>query len=126
MFTRPGHPSIRRRRMPRMRHKRQLMLRGLLPVALGAWLSTVVGCRSGSEDSLTYPNRPIKLYVPFSAGGSTDTVTRIIQTAVRKHDLLPQPLAIINLEGAGGTIGSRRVKDARPDAYSILQLNEAS
>lgn len=62
--------------------------------------------------------------MPFSAGGGSDTFTRIIQQSVAKNRLLPHPLVIINVPGAGGTVGSRRAKNARPDGYTILQLHE--
>lgn len=71
-----------------------------------------------------FPRKPIKVIVPFGAGGGTDTFTRIIQKAIEEHSLLPQPLVIINVPGAAGSIGSRRVKNARPDGYTILQIHE--
>ena len=78
----------------------------------------------GASDQVGYPRRPIKLVVPFAAGGGSDTFGRIIQNAIEQHDLLPQPVVIINVPGAGGTIGSRRVKNARPDGYTLLLLHE--
>jgi tripartite-type tricarboxylate transporter receptor subunit TctC len=48
-----------------------------------------------------------------------------MKKAIEDNDLLPQPIVIINLDGAGATIGSRRVKNARPDGYTILLLHEA-
>jgi tripartite-type tricarboxylate transporter receptor subunit TctC len=65
------------------------------------------------------------LVVPFSPGGGTDTFARIVKKAIEDDRLLPQPIVIINLDGAGGTIGSRRVKNAKPDGYTILILHEA-
>ncbi|WP_186776424.1 tripartite tricarboxylate transporter substrate-binding protein [Rubripirellula reticaptiva] len=85
----------------------------------------VLGCdssRSGSD--LAYPQRAIKVIVPFAAGGGSDTFARIISTAVEEQGLLSEPLVIINVPGAGGTIGSRRVKNARPDGYTVLLLHE--
>ncbi len=84
------------------------------------------GCERGtSNGSGAYPQRPIKLVVPFSAGGGTDKFARIIERAIDENDLLPQPLVIINQKGAGATIGSRRVKDAEPDGYTLLVLHDA-
>lgn len=71
-----------------------------------------------------FPRKPIKVVVPFGAGGDSDTFARIIQKAVRNHALLPQPLVILNVPGAGGTVGSRRVRDAAPDGYTVLNLHE--
>ena len=84
------------------------------------------GCEAETTTAkLQYPNRPIKVVVPFSAGGGTDTFARIIQHAIDEANLLPQQLVIINVPGASGTIGSRQVLHARPDGYTILCLHEA-
>ncbi len=79
--------------------------------------------RANAQDD--YPNRPIKIVVPFAPGGSSDTLARIIKRAVEENKLLPQPLVIINRGGAGGTIGSRSVKNAAPDGYTMLLLHDA-
>jgi len=89
-----------------------------------ALLGILVGCSEPGQETGGYPLRPIKLIVPFGAGGGSDTFGRIIQNAIETHDLLPQPMVIINVPGAGGTIGSRRVKNARPDGYTLLLLHE--
>jgi len=81
-------------------------------------------CLAETRDT-DYPSRPIKLIIPFSAGGSSDTFSRIIAKTIRDENLLPQPLVIINVNGASGTIGSRRVKNARPDGYTLMMLHEA-
>lgn len=82
------------------------------------------GC-STEETTASFPTRPIKLIVPFGPGGGTDTFARIIKKTVDDEALLPQPLVIINVAGAGATIGSRRVKNAKPDGYTLLILHEA-
>lgn len=87
-------------------------------------LAALCGCGDG-DSAGSYPNRPIKLVVPFVPGGGTDTFARVMKKAIEDNDLLPQPLVIINVDGAGATIGSRRVKNARPDGYTILLLHEA-
>ncbi len=92
------------------------------------WLVTAaVGCHfvDDRDHGNSFPRRPIKVIVPFAAGGGSDTFGRIIQSSVEEQDLLPEKLVIINVPGAGGTIGSRRVKNARPDGYTILLLHEA-
>eukprot|EP00913_Durusdinium_trenchii_P028485 g26713.t1 len=85
------------------------------------------GCGDGTPDSKRgeFPTRPIKLVVPFNAGGGTDAFARIVNKAIKDETLLPQPLVIINVGGAGATIGSRRVKNARPDGYTLLILHDA-
>ncbi|MDB4614345.1 tripartite tricarboxylate transporter substrate binding protein [bacterium] len=72
-----------------------------------------------------FPSRPIKLIVPFGAGGGTDTFARVIDRAIRENDLLPVPLVIVNVGGAGGSIGTRRTKDALPDGHTMMIIHEA-
>lgn len=92
--------------------------------AVSLWLAVAsIGCREGASSS-EYPHKPIKVIVPFGAGGDSDSFARIMQKALRDHELLPQPLVILNVPGAGGTVGSRRVRDAVPDGYTILNLHE--
>lgn len=87
-------------------------------------LVALTGC-TPDEQSAEYPNRPIEIVVPFGAGGGSDTFVRVIQKAIQDNDLLPQPLVVINVPGAGGTIGSRRVKHAKADGYTVLNLHDA-
>ena len=85
----------------------------------------VIGCAHGQADNEeTFPIRPIKVIVPFGAGGGSDTFVRILQKAIEEQQLLPQPLVVVNVPGAGGTIGGRQVKDAEPDGYTILCLHD--
>jgi len=84
----------------------------------------LAGCRA-DDPSETFPSRPLKVIVPFSPGGGTDTFARVIKQAIEDNQLLPQKLVIINVGGAGATIGSRRVKNALPDGHTILLLHEA-
>ena len=85
----------------------------------------LTSCDDGRELSEgVFPRKPIKVVVPFGPGGDSDTFARIMQKTIRDHELLPEPLVILNVPGAGGTIGSRRVRDAAPDGYTILNLHE--
>lgn len=86
------------------------------------WL--LLTCSVSRAADLDFPARPVKVIVPFAAGGGSDTFGRIIQSAIRDNELLPQPMVMVNVPGAGGTIGSRRVKNTRPDGYTILLLHE--
>jgi len=76
-------------------------------------------------EGVEYPGRPIKLVVPFNPGGGSDTFARIIKAGIDEHNLLPEPLVIINRPGGSSTIGSRYVRDAKPDGYSLLMLHDA-
>jgi tripartite-type tricarboxylate transporter receptor subunit TctC len=66
----------------------------------------------------TYPERPITIVVPFSAGGPTDTVTRLVAEAMSKD--LGQQVLVENVGGAGGTLGAARVAQSDPDGYTLL------
>lgn len=64
-----------------------------------------------------YPSRPIKLIVPFGAGGSTDIVARLL--ADKMGPILGQAVIIENKGGAGGSIGASEIAKAAPDGYTI-------
>lgn len=66
-----------------------------------------------------YPEQPIKLIVPTGAGGGMDTTARIVQRTIEANNLLPESIAIVNMKGAGGTIGTREVLKANPDGYTF-------
>ncbi len=66
----------------------------------------------------TYPNQPITVIVPFSAGGPTDTVTRLVARAMSED--LGQQIVVENVGGAGGTLGAARVAQSRNDGYTLL------
>lgn len=65
-----------------------------------------------------YPQKPIKLVVPFPAGGATDTAARVVAQGLSTK--LGHAVVIENQGGAGGTIGARQVASAVPDGYTLL------
>ena len=65
-----------------------------------------------------YPSKPIKMIVPFPAGGTTDIVARII--AQKMTESMGQPVTVDNKGGAGGNIGADLMAKAAPDGYTIL------
>jgi tripartite-type tricarboxylate transporter receptor subunit TctC len=66
----------------------------------------------------SFPDRPVRLIVPFAPGGNADTVGRIL--APRLADVLGQPVVVENRAGAGGNVAATAFARARPDGYSIF------
>ncbi|HEX5935204.1 MAG TPA: tripartite tricarboxylate transporter substrate-binding protein [Pseudorhizobium sp.] len=84
---------------------------GATALAAASFFAAVAGAQ-------TYPDRTITMVVPFSAGGPTDTVARLVAEAMSKD--LGQQVLVENVGGAGGTLGAGRVADAEADGYTVL------
>lgn len=65
-----------------------------------------------------YPEQDIRLVIPYGPGGATDIIFRLISQEAEGH--LGTSIVPVNMAGAGATLGSRNVKDARPDGYTLL------
>lgn len=72
----------------------------------------------GAATAQTYPVKPIRVVVPFPAGGGIDTVARILTPKLTES--LGQPAVVDNRVGASGTIGTEAVSKALPDGYTLL------
>ena len=68
-----------------------------------------------------FPSKPIRIIVPFPAGGTTDIVARLV--AQRMQESVGQPVLVENQRGAGGTIGAANTVKSAPDGYTMLMHN---
>jgi tripartite-type tricarboxylate transporter receptor subunit TctC len=75
----------------------------------------ITACNLGGA---AYPDQEITIVVPFSSGGPTDRVTRLIAEPMGTE--LGQQVVVQNVEGAGGTVAAGQVADAEPDGYTVL------
>ncbi|HEX5863926.1 MAG TPA: tripartite tricarboxylate transporter substrate binding protein [Casimicrobiaceae bacterium] len=85
--------------------------------ALGALLPLVALAQSADP----YPNRPVKILVPYAPGGATDIIARHLST--RLQDVLGQPFVVDNRAGASGNIALEAAAKAAPDGYTLLVGN---
>jgi tripartite-type tricarboxylate transporter receptor subunit TctC len=76
----------------------------------------------GSAES--YPNRPIRIIVPFPPGGAVDIVNRIVGTKLT--DVMGQQVVIDNRSGAGGNVGADVAAKSTPDGYTLFACGVAS
>jgi tripartite-type tricarboxylate transporter receptor subunit TctC len=98
-------------------------IRGMLMAAAGlvlAFASPISGPAFAQSD---YPNRPIRLIIPFPPGGSNDVVGRMIGDQLSKQ--LGKQVVIDNRAGAGGVIGTELASKEKPDGYTLLVISLA-
>jgi len=69
--------------------------------------------------AFAFPDEPIRIIVPTDPGGAMDGLARVFQRAFETSDTLADTMPVINMAGAGGTIGTREIKDADPDGHTI-------
>ncbi len=99
---------------------------GLWPAVMLVTLATTTGFAAvaDSAGAETYPNRPVKLIVPFAPGGPADVIGRII--AQQLNVILGQGFVVENRGGAGGTIGARMAAQSEPDGYTLMFANTST
>src|SRR5262249_18386453 len=88
------------------------------PIVLAAIAALSLVAGSGSAGAPSYPTRPMKLMLPFVAGGPPDVIARIVADAMAAR--IGQTVVVENRPGAGATIGTRSVASAEPDGYTLL------
>jgi tripartite-type tricarboxylate transporter receptor subunit TctC len=90
-----------------------------------SWLGIAVACVvlvAVSAGRAAYPDRPVKLIVPWAAGGDTDAIFRPLTPQIQKH--LGATLVIANVTGASGTAGAREAKGSPPDGYTLYAVHD--
>jgi len=91
---------------------------------LGACVWLGLWCWTGTASAQSFPHKPIKLVVPFAAGGSTDVMARLV--GQKMADALGQSIVIENRPGAGGAIASDQVAKAPADGYTLLMATTST
>lgn len=89
----------------------------IVSVAIAALFSAVTSVHGREQARDAYPNKPIRFVVPFVAGGSYDVVARLL--GMNLSEVLGQRIVVDNRPGAGGLIGTKIIKEAAGDGYTL-------
>jgi len=87
-----------------------------------ALVLAVVTLVAASAGLAAYPDRPVKLIVPWAAGGDTDAIFRPFAPQLQKH--LGATVVIANVTGASGTVGAREAKNSPPDGHTVYAVHD--
>lgn len=91
-------------------------------IKLAAVFAAALAIAAGAASAQTWPNKPLKIVVPYAPGGSGDFSVRIIADHLRQS--LGQPVIVENKAGAGGNIGNEAVARSAPDGYTLLMATD--
>src|SRR5690625_2344048 len=103
-----------------------MITRRMLMTAISAASAAMLGLGAGfgtANAADDWPQREVQLVIPFSPGGATDIIFRLIASEAEQY--LGTTIVPVNMAGAGATRGSRHVKDAKPDGYTILGSHDS-
>lgn len=93
-------------------------MKKFLTVAAAALFATATAAQAD------WPEKPVKLIVPFGAGGTSDQMARTLQASIQESEALSQPVTVVNV-GGHYSIGSRQVMESEPDGYTFLIIHIA-
>ena len=94
--------------------------RPFLAASTAVLACAVPGARAQPGGGAAWPSRPVRLVVPYAAGGGTDILARALAEALRPS--LPHPIVVENRAGAAGVVGSEAVARAEPDGHTLLAV----
>jgi tripartite-type tricarboxylate transporter receptor subunit TctC len=100
---------------------RALLVRSNRSASCVACLAAALVCMTAAHAQPAYPQKPIRLVVPFPPGGGTDILARLF--GQKMSETLGQPIIIDNRPGAGGTIGTDIAAKAPPDGYTLILVS---
>jgi putative tricarboxylic transport membrane protein len=103
-------------------HARPVLMRRAIAAAIAVLGLTVIGNAPAIAQS--WPQKPVKIIVPFGPGGQSDVFGRLVQRAVQEQNLLAQPMTIINV-GGHFSVGSIQAKHSDADGYTFLLIHLA-
>ena len=91
---------------------------------LGAAIGALALALPGAALAQSFPDKPVRIVVPYAAGGSTDNMARVMQEPLQKA--LGQPVIIENKAGASGVLAAREVIRSKPDGYTLFFVNNGN
>ena len=97
---------------------------GALHILFGVVLATGIAAVDGHAQTATYPDRPVKMFVGFAAGGGTDVAARIL--AQKLTEALGQTVVVENRPGASGMIAAEAVAKSVPDGYTLMMGSQTT
>ncbi len=103
-----------------MRGKRIAVIIAAVLLALTVMSVGAEGSKEAAQNELKFPTKPLRVLLPWAAGGSSDVMLRAMAELSPKY--FGQPMIIVNRDGAGGTIGAAEFVKAEPDGYNIAML----
>ncbi len=112
-------PAFSERRFARLR-RRLHRLGGVMACACAAMTLAIAPC-AAQDPAASYPNKPIRIIVPFAAGGASDVLARIL--GKRLTETWGQPVVVENKTGGNAQIGAALVAKSEPDGYTLLVVD---